>query len=221
MSPLSEIDKEWVLRENSLNFFSRISLSAHSELMRVFDSIEKTTVVLEDLVIDMINGKQIDNVQYQQIADEISKRTAAGKEVLEIIDKFVRKTDDKGSKFNIIQLVTNLVTLIRGQDAFDRVKLVTNLPDRPLYIYNNQFLVQQALFSLLQNTLIISQDGDEITITVNTYDSGVVLLIESGSAASNKKLDLAYLELLMEKIGGVFDVDKDSERTVLKLAIPG
>lgn len=216
-----DCSQEQKLRENGLAFFGAITASVSHELNNVISIIDQSAGLLDDLLYGAQSGNPIPNERLQLIADRVSNQTQRGVSIIKRLNTFAHSVDDPIREFEINTLLKNLTDLCQRFADMKKVRLEVRLLEEPVNITNSPFLVQQALYLYLRRVLSASNPDDTITVSTESGESFVDMLIECRNISfENDGFNDEYFRVLIERIGGSVVLIDDADRTMVKLAIP-
>ncbi|UCD18529.1 MAG: HAMP domain-containing histidine kinase [Candidatus Zixiibacteriota bacterium] len=215
-------DQERKLNENGLAFFGAITASVSHELNNVISIIDQSAGLLEDLLSNAGQGNPISNERLEKISERVGQQTRRGIEIIKRLNTFSHSVDDQKCEFELNELVENLTALICRLATLKKVTLEVVYSDEPIALTGNPFLVQQAMFLSFRQVLAAAAAGDTVTITAAAGESAARLVIAGKNSGSGEGLDLSYLAILMNRIGGRIETQLDDDQVVFELTIrPG
>ncbi len=107
-------------------------------------------------------------------------------------------------QFNLLQAINKTLRLISGQCASQNVKVVTELPDKPMEISGDPLQIQQLLLNLCLNALDAMPVGGSIKIKAETLDASArVTITDSGTGIPAEVLSDLFAPFVTTKPDGV------------------
>jgi len=212
--------EERMLREQAMAFFGTVTASVSHELNNAIAIIEQAAGLLEDLTLEAEGGTGVGSSELQRIADRIGKQAVRGAQIVRRLNAFAHSVDDTEKDIDVNELAANIVALSQRLADLRRIELEMMSSRSPVAIRSSPFLVQQALFLMIQRAMSLAKEGDKIAVAITERDDAVDIGVRYQPAHSEPSLDLSYLELLVGRLGGMIRTLKDAERVSLELAIP-
>ncbi|HQJ47427.1 MAG TPA: HAMP domain-containing sensor histidine kinase, partial [Ignavibacteriaceae bacterium] len=145
------------------------------------------------------------------------------------------------AKENLLKIIYHSITVINHHLEINGITLIKDYADTPIEIYCNANKIQQALISLLINSIEAMPNGGKITINLTTEKSNVVIrIIDEGTGiadndlphifdpfystktiSSGTGLGLAVTYGIITNHNGKIEVEKTSvEGTIFKITLP-
>lgn len=154
---------------------------------------------------------------------------------------FSHTEPDEFAKENLLKIIDNCVTLIDHHLEINGIELIKDYSEEPIILYCNANKIQQALMSLLINSieaminkgkLTINLATDEKNVTIRIIDEGIGIsdkdlphifepFYSTKEASSGTGLGLAVAYGIITKHDGRIEVEKTSkEGTTFKIILP-
>lgn len=154
---------------------------------------------------------------------------------------FSHSERDEFAKENLLNIVYHSITVINHHLEINGITLVKDYPDEPIEVYCNANKIQQALISLLINSIEAMPNGGKITVNLITEKSNVIIrIIDEGTGiadndlphifdpfystktnSSGTGLGLAVAYGIIANHNGKIEVEKTSpEGTTFKIILP-
>jgi two-component system NtrC family sensor kinase len=119
----------------------------------------------------------------------ISHESARCGQIVKDLLIFSRSERDEFAKENLLKIIDNSVTVINHHLEIHRITLIKDYSDQPIELYCNIYKIQQALMSLLINSIEAMPNGGKIILKVATEKNYVILrIIDDGIGISEKDL---------------------------------
>ena len=144
------------------------------------------------LISKKLRAVQKDN-EYESIfeyLDLISKESSRCGQIVKDLLIFSHSEHDKFLKENLVQIIDSAVTLIRHHLEISGITLIKDYSEEPIEIYCNANKIQQALMSLLINSIeAMSSNIGKIKINIVKENNNVVIrIIDEGNGIDEKDL---------------------------------
>jgi two-component system, NtrC family, sensor kinase len=125
-------------------------------------------------------------IEYLELISHESAR--CGKIVKDLLI-FSRSERDEFAKENLLDIIDNSVTVLNHHFDMNGISLVKDYNTVTIDLYCNAYKIQQALMSLLMNSIEAMPNGGKITINL-TLDSNnaTIRIIDEGTGISDKDL---------------------------------
>jgi hypothetical protein len=211
---------EELLLKNGLAFVSKIAATSIHELYKVVSSSQKSAGDLEKTLIDFINGTPLDSKILQSIADELADDSEQGLKLIKALNSFSRNLENDFGDFEINSLLENVVYLTQKIADLRKFKLLLKSGKDQAWIYSNPFYVQQTIYEAIKNIMSACSDGDSIIIAVDIGESDIGILIKGRPVEAETDLDISYLRVLIERVGGELKADMKAEHIAFELLLP-
>lgn len=132
------------------------------------------------------NSEYFKIIEYLEL---ISHESARCGQIVKDLLIFSHSEQDKFAKENLVQIIDNSATVINHHLEIHGITLLKDYPELPIEIYCNAYKIQQAIMSLLINSIEAMPNGGKIIIKVTNEMNNVVLRItDEGTGISNKDL---------------------------------
>jgi two-component system NtrC family sensor kinase len=119
----------------------------------------------------------------------ISHESARCGQIVKDLLIFSRSERDEFAKENLLDIIDNSVTVLNHHLDINGIKLIKDYPEPPIELYCNAYKIQQALMSLLMNSIEAMPNGGEIIINLKIETNNIVLRIrDEGIGISDKDL---------------------------------
>lgn len=119
----------------------------------------------------------------------ISHESARCGKIVKDLLIFSRSERDEFAKEDLLNIIDNSVTVLNHHLDMHGIKLVKDYSEDPIEIYCNAYKIQQALMSLLMNSIEAMPNGGKIIINLNLDEHNVNLrIIDEGTGISDKDL---------------------------------
>ena len=119
----------------------------------------------------------------------ISHESARCGQIVKDLLIFSRSERDEFAKENLLNIIDNSVTVLKHHLDIHRITLVKDYTGTQIEIYCNAHKIQQALMSLLMNSIEAMPNGGKIVLNL-TLDNNIVYLrvIDEGTGISEKDM---------------------------------
>ena len=119
----------------------------------------------------------------------ISHESARCGQIVKDLLIFSRSERDEFAKENLLDIIDNSVTVLNHHLDIHGIKLVKDYAEAPIEIYCNAYKIQQALMSLLMNSIEAMPREGKIIIHVTPDNNNVIIrIIDEGTGISDKDL---------------------------------
>ena len=182
-----------------------------------------------------------ENAKIIEYLDLISHESARCGQIVKDLLIFSHSERDEFAKENLLKIIYHSITVINHHLEINGITLIKDYADTPIEIYCNANKIQQALISLLINSIEAMPNGGKITINLTTEKSNVVIrIIDEGTGiadndlphifdpfystktiSSGTGLGLAVTYGIITNHNGKIEVEKTSvEGTIFKITLP-
>lgn len=136
------------------------------------------------------DGEHVKIIEYLEL---ISHESARCGQIVKDLLIFSRSERDEFAKENLLTIVDNSVTVLKHHLDIHGITLVKDYAEMPIELYCNAHKIQQALMSLLMNSIEAMPSGGKIILNVMLENSIVKLrIIDEGIGISDKDLPHIY-----------------------------
>lgn len=133
--------------------------------------------------------KDTEHKQLIEFLELISHESARCGKIVKDLLIFSRSERDEFAKEDLLSIIDNSVTVLKHHLDMHGIKLVKDYAETPIELYCNAYKIQQALMSLLMNSIEAMPNGGKITINLTMDKNNVILrIIDEGTGISNKDL---------------------------------
>lgn len=148
-------------------------------------------LTLSKLIVKKLQALQKDSEYAGIIAhlELISKESLRCGGIVKDLLVFSHSEPDEFAKENIIEIINNSITVIDHHLEINNITLVKQYSDEPVEVFCNANKIQQALMSLLINSIEAMNNKGKITIGVVREKNNVVIRItDEGTGIAEKDL---------------------------------
>jgi two-component system NtrC family sensor kinase len=133
--------------------------------------------------------KDTEHKQLIEFLELISHESARCGKIVKDLLIFSRSERDEFAKEDLLSIIDNSVTVLKHHLDMHGIKLVKDYAETPIELYCNAYKIQQALMSLLMNSIEAMPNGGKITINLTMDKNNVILrIMDEGTGISNKDL---------------------------------
>lgn len=197
---------------NSLQFFGKITASFTHELNNIISIIDQSAGLIEDLLIETTPTPELPAAKFITIASRIKKHTSRGVVLIKNLNTFSHGVDHQVETIDINHVITNLKELIGRLLSNKGVIMELDLKDQDCELRNNAFIIQQVLFLIIENILVIADKDDIIKISVKRENDKANITLFCHLSETVPQFDFNLISILADSINGSIKtefVDKD------------
>lgn len=208
---------------SELEFFGKITASVSHELNNVLSIINEYSGLLEDLMFACENGKSVEKVRIQQIAQNISEQIKRKKKIIKLLNRFAHRVDAKIINFNFYELLNDITRISQRFASLKKVNLEISLPEEQKSITNNPFDLQHTIFLIYELSLNYCSSNDMISIKTSKEESYAVINIIIPRIVDEEveKEKIKFISQLVKSMHGEINILKiENEKQLFKLLIP-
>jgi two-component system NtrC family sensor kinase len=133
--------------------------------------------------------KDTEHKQLIEFLELISHESARCGKIVKDLLIFSRSERDEFAKEDLLSIIDNSVTVLKHHLDMHGIKLVKDYAETPIELYCNAYKIQQALMSLLMNSIEAMPNGGKITINLTMDKNNLILrIMDEGTGISNKDL---------------------------------
>ncbi|MFA7418355.1 MAG: HAMP domain-containing sensor histidine kinase [Melioribacteraceae bacterium] len=148
-------------------------------------------LTLSKLITKKLGAAQKDS-EYASILEYlelISQESARCGQIVKDLLIFSHSEPDEFVKENLVKIIDISATVINHHLEINRIALVKDYPEEPIEIYCNANKIQQALMSLLINSIEATNNKGKITIKITRENNNAILRIsDEGTGIADKDL---------------------------------
>ena len=163
--------------ESGLQFFGKVSASISHELKNILAIINENAGLLEDLTFAAQRGKAIDPDKLNRTAQNFLKQINRADEILKNMNRFAHSIDQFSAQVNLRDLIELVVNLTRRPAAMRKVILEMSMPQEPLSLTTNPFLLENLVWLCLQFAISATSAGQTLILTPEKTATGFCLHI--------------------------------------------
>lgn len=208
--------KEKELRERGLAFFGAITASVSHELNNVISIIDQSAGLLDDLLAGAGAGQPLDNEKLERISGSILKQTGRGLTILRQLNRFAHTVDDARCQFEMTAVVDILVRLCQRLAGLKRMELGFDSAGTDVLVLGSPFLLEQAVFAVLRQTLDEGNRDDRITVSVLQDQSFGMVTV--GAVPSG--VDLVWVNHILSLDSGGAELTADGAVNSVCIKLP-
>jgi two-component system NtrC family sensor kinase len=135
------------------------------------------------------SNKDLNNNEIIEYLDLISHESARCGQIVKDLLIFSHSERDEFARENLLTIIHHSINVINHHLEIHRITLIKDYPDSPIEIYCNANKIQQALISLLINSIEAMPNGGKITINIKLEKNKIVLrIIDEGIGIADKDL---------------------------------
>jgi two-component system NtrC family sensor kinase len=133
--------------------------------------------------------KESEHEKIIEFLELISHESARCGKIVKDLLIFSRSERDEFAKENLSDIIDNSVTVLNHHLDINGISLIKDYANLPIELYCNAYKIQQALMSLLMNSIEAMPNGGKIIINLSVDNSNVCLrIIDEGTGISDKDL---------------------------------
>ena len=148
-------------------------------------------LTLSKLITKKLRASQQDS-EYSEIIKHlelISQESSRCGQIVKDLLIFSHSEPDKFAKEDLLKIIDNSVTVINHHLEINHISLVKDYGEEPVEIFCDANKIQQAMMSLLINSIEAMNTMGKITISINHENSDIVLrIIDEGAGIAEKDL---------------------------------
>jgi signal transduction histidine kinase len=179
--------------------------------------IEQTAGLLDDLISGADDDGVVKIKHLQRIVEKIERQTKRGATIIHRMNSFAHSVDESEKDLELGDLVNNVIALAKRMAERRRVQLEASPPSNTVPIRASAFQVQQAIYLSIQQLVAIVPEGDKIAISSALEGSEARVEVLGIKGDSSRAIDLTYLEILMEELGGSVDSTTENGKATIRL----
>lgn len=205
--------KNDILREQGLAFYGKITASLSHELNNVIAIINEHNGLLGDLLLGANKGIPIDDKKLQRISKKVSFQLERSKELIKKLNKFAHSSDNAVAEIDISEILQAIIDLTRRLADLKGLNLEFKAPAQPIYLVNNPFNLQHAVFICFEMFMADADINRSIIVSAEKIEDIIKISI-SGSALSDNDFSRAkksILEMLLKQLGGSFEIETGAD----------
>lgn len=130
----------------------------------------------------------------RECADKIHTAIHRASFVIENLLKFARapvKTDM--NKINLLAVIQETLTMVTNQARIQKIELVSDLPEKAVFISGNTTLLQQMFMNLFLNSMDAMPEGGTFTVSVKRRENEALILVsDTGRGISRAQIDKIF-----------------------------
>ena len=176
-----------VYQIEKLASLGKLSATVAHELNNPLNGI----LTLSKLITKKLQNLQKDD-EYKNIIehlDLISRESARCGQIVKDLLIFSHSEPDEFAQEDLLKIIDNSVTVINHHLEINNITLVKDYTEEPIQIFCNANKIQQALMSLLINSIEAMSNKGKITIHITHENQSVILrIIDEGTGIAEKDL---------------------------------
>ncbi|MEW5923813.1 MAG: hypothetical protein AB1746_07485 [Candidatus Zixiibacteriota bacterium] len=190
-------------KNDALQFFGVITASVTHELNNILSIIDQSAGLIEDF-LGAPSGMVLTEEKLKQIIGKIRKNSQRGIGVVKHLNTFAHSTDEPDAAFNANTMLENLGALTRRFADLKAVNMEMVIPQTPIEIKADAYLVRRILYEAFRQLLALAQKNDTLKISLSSENSDGVICIEGRLAEKKGEIDCGLLENITAFAGGTF-----------------
>lgn len=207
--------------QREVAFFGKITASVTHELNNVISIIDQNAGLLDDLIAGEEQGIPLSMDRLIGVTAAIQKQTERGLGIIERLNRFAHTTDHLETRFDLAEVLGNLVDLGRRLASLKKAELVFKPPAVVVTVSGNPFALQQVVFEALVAMLAIGESGGMIAVTGTDEAGSVLVKIESGiGEGAEIEQALGSAKQLAAKLDGSVAAAVSGNRCTVEVRLP-
>lgn len=139
---------EMIAREG-FQFFGKMSASVSHEIKNALAIINESAGLLQDFTLLAERGRPIDPERLKLLAQSVMKQVHRADGLVKNMNRFAHSADDPIKIFDLGEMLELVVSLARRLAAMREARLDLVMPDHPITVATNLFLLQNIIWSCL------------------------------------------------------------------------
>ncbi|MDA0834661.1 MAG: PAS domain S-box protein [Planctomycetota bacterium] len=157
------------------------------------------------VLLDTVEGEE--KQRCAKYLDAIEAQSMRVGQIVSSVQQLVRKTKTEHAAVDLVQILNDVLSLIKSDLYHERIELITNIPSNLPLIQVDSVQIQQVLLNLLRNSIEALSGVDtvrRIEITTERQDHRILVTIQdTGMGISYSPTDKAFDAFVSSKPGGL------------------
>ena len=198
-------------------FSDAVTASISHDLNNAIAIIDQTAGLLDDLISNCDDEGAVGKKQLQRIVEKLERQIKRGAAIIRRMNTFAHSVDDPEKDIELSRLIDDVIALANRMAERRRVRLEALPAPEPVHIKANAFQAQQAIYLSIQQLVAVVPESDKIAISAGIRDSKAYVEAEGTVRDSSREVDLTYLEILMNELGGAVDSTSENGKVTIRL----
>ncbi len=210
-------------RQNHLQFFGKVTASVSHEINNVFAIINEMAGLLDDLIEGTKQGRSLDAQKIANISERTQSHIQRGKQIVRRLNRFAHSVDENITQFDLVETLSDLINIANRFASLKGIQLSPELPDIPITIENNRYLMMMTIFSSLEKFFHELDKGETVVVTIEQQEQNVHIIIQTGELNKSVSMDTisSNTENLIKKVGGdIHSQQLEENRVSITLLFP-
>jgi signal transduction histidine kinase len=163
------------LRRAGLSFFGEVTAGVTHDIRNSLAVLKEIAGLLKDIAEVAGEGGSVASERVIGLAGRLDAQVERANSTVRLLNRFAHSVDHALRSVDLTDTTRLLTDLGRRHAHRHRVELELNLPEFPLSVESDPFLLEHAIFLLLTRTIEEAGTGETVTVTLEAETSGARL----------------------------------------------
>ena len=141
---------QWeIIAREGFQFFGKMSASVSHEIKNALAIINESAGLLEDFTLLAERGRPIDPERLKLLAQSVMKQVHRADGLVKNMNRFAHSADDPMKSIDLGEMLELVVSLAQRLAAMREARLDLVLPDHPVMVATDLFLLENIIWSCL------------------------------------------------------------------------
>lgn len=214
-------DKQDIVSETGLQFYSKASVSISHELKRTLAIIKESVGLMEDFLLLADHGIPLDTERFKSVAEKLKKQVRRADGCAQNMSKLAHSMDKAIKGINLGEVLAFVVELSKGIATMHAVSLEVEPSESPVNIGTNPFLLQNLLSRCLDFAIHTAGRDKTVMLQFSKADAGASIRfthLQGLSKTLAKKFPTKKESALLRELNAEIVTDPMIKELTIKLA---
>lgn len=165
------MDAPWeVIAREGFQFFGKMSASISHEIKNALAIINESAGLLEDFSLLAEKGRPIDPERLKLLAQSVLKQVQRTDGLVKKMNRFAHSADDATRIVDLAEMLELVISLVQRLAAMREARVELVLPDHPVMVVTNLFLLEDIIWLCLE--FFLTENHKVVKLIPETTEEG-------------------------------------------------
>ncbi len=164
--------------ETGLQFFGKMTASISHEIKNVLAIINENAGLLEDLVLMLDRGAEIEPQRLKNMSRTVMKQVSRADAILKNMNRLAHSVDESIKTIDLNEILELVVSLSHRFAAMRDVSVDPKLGESPMMVRTSPFLLMNLLWLCLDFAMDTAGDDKVVELVTQKTEAGILVFFK-------------------------------------------